>query len=371
MAIYTKGIVAGFAIFSMIFGAGNIVFPLIIGKDFASMVWIAIAGWLITTVILPLGGYFGALLFQGDTRVYLRPVGKTLTSVFLTLIMIMAGPLGVVARGVNIAFGGFNIVAPAVAESLFNLLFCLVTVCLAWNPGKLVQVIGLVFTPLKFGGVVLVVIGALIMGGSFSNLPHCPAPPLKCFTESLMMGYQTMDLLAAFLMASTVFLYMKNALPAEIFSNKGKMIKAYSIACCVGGILFTITYIGLTLIGAQYSEVLKGVSNESLFAKIAGLAMGDYASVFVAIVIAACCLGTNVGLTSVFTDFVHSDVLKERFNRKYVLLASGVLTFVVSLLGFSKICGILGVVLNFIYPFMILFVILRVTYYFVKKMHKD
>ncbi len=98
--------------------------------------------------------------------------------------------------------------------------------------------------------------------------------------------------------------------------------------------------------------------------------MGGNASWFVAIVIAVCCLATNIGLSSVFTDFVHEEILKNRGNRKAMLILTGIITFCVSLLGFDEICKILGFILKAIYPVLIIFVIARMTYFFAKKMHK-
>lgn len=368
MSNVSKVTVAGFAIFSMIFGSGNIVFPLILGKDFASNYPFSMLGWLLTTVLIPIGGYFGAFLFDGDNKKYLAPLGKHLTFGLMILLMFIAGPFGVIARGVNVAFGGIHVVSPSMSEPLFNLLYCIITIVLAWNPGKVVQIIGVVFTPLKFGGVAAVVVGALYLGGSFSDIPQSSIPKYTCFSESAKLGFQTMDLLAAFLMGSTVYTYMQNVLPKD--ASKKSFLKFAGAACSIGAIALSLLYCGLLMIGAQYSTVLEGTPNESLFTKIALISMGGNASWFVAIIIAVCCLATNIALSSAFTDFVHGEILKKRGNRKTILLLTGITAFCVSLLGFDEICKILGFVLEAIYPVLILFVVARITYYFAKKMHK-
>ena len=364
----SKMAVAGFAMFSMIFGSGNTAFPIILGKDYTSNYWVVIAGWLLTTVVVPMSGYFGAFLFDGDNKKFLAPIGQRLTFLLMILLMVMAGPFGVVGRGVNVAFGAIHVVAPEMGDVIFNLIYCVITIVLAWHPGKIVQIIGLVFTPLKFGGVALVVIGALYFGGSFSDIPKSTIPVFECFTDSAKTGFQTMDLLAAFLMGSTVFAYIKNAI-GENSSKKSFMTFSFG-ACVVGAIVLTVIYVGLILIGAQYSVALSGTPNESLFTKIALISMGGSASWFVAVIIAVCCLGTNVALSSVFTDFVYKDILKERINRKILLVVTGVATFGASLIGFDEICRILGAVLSAIYPILIIFVVARITYYFSKKMHR-
>lgn len=369
MSNVSKITIAGFAIFSMIFGSGNIVFPLILGKDFTSNYPFSLLGWLLTTVLIPISGYFGAFLFDGDNKKYLAPLGKHIAFGLMLLFMLIAGPFGVTARGVNVAFGGMHVVSPLMNESIFNLIYCSITIALAWNPGKVVQIIGTVFTPLKFGGVAAVVIGALYLGDSFSDIPQSIIPIKTCFSESARIGFQTMDLLAAFLMGSAVYGYMKNEMPEN--TTKKSFLKFAGAACSVGALALGLVYCGLLMIGAQYSAVLEGTPNESLFTKIALISMGNNASWFVAIIIAVCCMATNIALSSVFTDFMHKEILKNRGNRKTVLVLTGVATFCISLLGFDEICKILGVILETIYPILIIFVAARITYYFSKKMYRE
>lgn len=361
----SKMAVAGFAIFSMIFGSGNIVFPLILGKDFASNYGWSMIGWVLTTVLLPLVGYFAVFLYDGDHKKFLAPIGKTGTFVLMSLLMLMVGPFGVMARCVNVAFGGIHVVVPGLSEWAFNLFYTIFIVSLAWNPGKIVQIIGIIFTPLKFGGVAAVVLGALWLGNAFSDIPASNTPPLTAFYQSAKVGFQTMDVIAAVLLGSTVFGYVKKSLP-ETASQKD-FIKFSAGACFIGAVALAVIYCGLLLIGAQYSAELGGTPNESLFAKIALLAMKDSASWFVAIVIAVSCLATNIALCSAFTDFVHSEVLKGKGNRKLLLALTGGLAFCASLLGFDDICAILGQILEVIYPALIVFVLARLVYFFVKK----
>jgi LIVCS family branched-chain amino acid:cation transporter len=357
---------AGFAIFSMIFGSGNIAFPFILGKNFASEYVIVMCGWLLSTVVVPIVGYYGAFLFQGDYRKYLSPMGRHAAFLLMVTLMAMAGPFGVMARIVNVSYGGIYVVAPQISAVLFNFTFCLITAVLAWNPGKIVQIIGAIFTPLKFGGIMAVAIGAMYLGNSFSEIPESTAPVAKCFFESFKTGFQTMDLIAAFIMGSTVYTYLKKSLPADI--SKKKFLRLSLVACSIGALVLAVAYVCLTFVGAQYSSQLQNIPNESLFPQIAYLAMGNYASLFVAIIIAVCCLATSIALATVFSDFVYFDILKKRFvNRNVCLVSTCVLMFLVSLLGFDQICKILGYVLEKLYPALIVFTICRIAYYYIKR----
>ncbi len=365
MSIFNRVVVAGFAIFAMLFGSGNIAFPPILGKNFASGWSIANLGWLLAAVVIPMLGYFGSMLFEADTEKYMKPLGKHITALFMLLVMIMVGPFGVSARCVNVAFGGISVAMPDCPVLFFNTLFCAIAVILAWNPGRLVQLMGTIFTPLKFGGVALVIVVAVFMANS--SIPTTDFSASKAFIDGFEMGYQTMDLIAAFFMTAPIYLYVKNALPEEKRNDKRLLVKFTGGACAVGGILLAIVYTGLAYIGAKYSTLLSGTADEALFAKIADISMGNFATIFVALVIAVGCLATNVALTAMFTDYIHKKILKEKFNRTAILLTTGVCNLGMSLLGFAKICSLMAMILSKLYPALIVFVVLRIVYYFIAK----
>jgi branched-subunit amino acid permease len=92
--------------------------------------------------------------------------------------------------------------------------------------------------------------------------------------------------------------------------------------------------------------------------------MGYSASWFVSIVIAVSCMATAIVLCSVFTDYIHDDVLKKKFDRRIILGLVGITMYVVSLLGFGQICAFLGMILEKIYPVLMFFIVGRVIYYY-------
>ncbi len=366
--------VAGFAMFSMVFGAGNIVFPLILGRDFTTSSWYAIMGWGLTAVIIPVLGYFCALLFFGDVKRFWKPlervpvIGKHLPIICMSVLMCICGPFGTLARSVTIAFESVYVSMP-IDKVVFNLIFCLVAAILAWNPGKVVQLIGVIFTPLKFGGVVIVAACAMYFGGSFSDMPQCTAGVGDVMMHGAAMGYQTMDLIAGVMFGASIFAYIKKAVGEG--ASTIDLLKFSTIACIICGLTFLTTYIFLVFCGAMYSNELVGCASAGLFPEIARISMGQFASCCVSIIIAACCLATNIATSSAFTDFIYKEICKEKVNRQVLLVATCAITFGCSLLGFEAICNILGAVLKVVYPLLIVFVLYRTVQYFACKMYNE
>ncbi len=369
--VQSKLVVAGFAIFAMVFGSSNIVFPLIVGKNFANHWFIAAIGWLLSAVLIHFVGDYSAVLYDADNKKFMKPLGRYCTFFIMLCIMMLVGPFGGIARNVNVSLDCIKSAFPLVNSDIFKITYCLVLVALAWNPGKLVDLIGRIFTPLKFGGVIGIIILALYLKD-----PNIPAISVdksssEALITSLTLGYQTMDMLTAFMAMGVIYGYIKNAMPTDKQNDNDLLIKSSVKSFFVAGTVISIVYVGLIYLGAQYSPVLGNTPDAALFPEIAKLAMGSSAAWFVAIVIAVCCLATSIALTSIFADYLYKDIFLERVNHKLLLIATGISTYVMSLLGFGKLCEILGSVLNILYPFLIVFVIVRIIQYHHNKKHSN
>ena len=71
----TNIIAIGFAMFSMFFGAGNVVFPLALGQYAQDHNFYAILGLLITAVGVPFAGLMAMTLYNGDYKKFFERIG--------------------------------------------------------------------------------------------------------------------------------------------------------------------------------------------------------------------------------------------------------------------------------------------------------
>ncbi|MDR0942506.1 MAG: branched-chain amino acid transport system II carrier protein [Holosporales bacterium] len=365
--MFRKSLIAGFALFSILFGSGNLVFPLLVGKRFPGDWGVASFGWSVAAVLLPILGYYGAVLFNADAKKYLAPLGKYVTAALIFIIMMLIGPFGAIARNINVSLGCMVVVAPNISNVAFNFVYCVIMVFLAWNPNRLVQILGSVFAPLKLMGVAIVILGGSCFCALKGNTNFSNESTVNVFIEGFKTGYQTMDLLAAIATASSIYLYIKNSLPKNKQEDKKELLKSYGYACVVGSIILVAVYTGLIFASSRCSLLLAGAPDEEIFAKIADVAIGSYASWFVAVVTTVCCLATNIALSSIFIDYVYEEFCKEKFSRHVILVVVGAIAFVMSLLGFARLCSFLGAILEKVYPLLIIFVVGRIVHYYVKR----
>ncbi len=346
---------AGFAMFSMFFGSGNLVFPLLIGKETLSQSPYAALGLIVTAVIVPFLGLIGMILYQGDYHSYFSKLGKIPSFLLTAMMLSLMGPLGVVPRCITVSYGGINLMFPELPFWVFSLLFCISVAVLIWRTNKVVEVIGLLLTPFKLGGLMLLMIAGLWYS---SPSEQSTLSGLSAFSTGLTMGYQTMDLMAAFFFSSTTVMYIRQ------YVNKAEdektLVRLSVYACLIGASILTIAYMGFVALGAKYAPLLIESKPEEMLARISFFALGQVALPIVSITLAVACLATAVILTTLFVQFFEQDVTQNKISQSQSIIITIIMSYAVSLMGFSKICDLLGIVLEVAYPALIAFAITNI-----------
>ncbi|MGN6671213.1 MAG: branched-chain amino acid transport system II carrier protein, partial [Candidatus Nucleicultricaceae bacterium] len=261
---------AGFAMFSMFFGSGNLVFPIQIGVETTSAYPYASLGLLLTGVIIPFLGVLSLLVHRGTTHSYFALLGRIPGFIIVFMMLSLMGPFGVGARCIIVAYGGLQLVFENMPFLGFAIGFSVLTGLLTWKKNQIVSILGKYLTP-----ILLVTIFILVIAGLFHTDPLEPFKEqrIDAFLNGLNQGYQTMDLLAAFFFSAAITEFFKNQLPNV---DKSKHVLQYGLAAsCVGILLLAIVYFGFVKLGASYSDVLSTVAPEKKLVMIASLKLGS------------------------------------------------------------------------------------------------
>ncbi|PIZ33424.1 MAG: branched-chain amino acid transporter [Alphaproteobacteria bacterium CG_4_10_14_0_8_um_filter_37_21] len=348
---------AGFALFSMFFGSGNLIFPLNVGRESFSAYPYAILGLCLTAVLVPVLGFLGMVFSGGDRVAYFKKLGKYPTF-FLTLLMLsLMGPFGVMPRCIGLSYGGLMLISNMPLWA-FSAGFCLLTGILVWRPNKVVSIIGVFLTPFKLGGLFLLTVTGLY----FSTPPiNATAPTFEIFSNSISQGYQTMDLLAAFFFGCTIVEFIKNRIKDKHGNvDMQKVIHHSFYAGLIGASLLGCAYAGFIALGASYADQVMNVSPESLLVTVSGLALGPVAIPIVGFTICVSCLATATILAKLFADFLHHDMSQNKISYHQSVIITMTVCFIFSLLGFKMIVGMLAGFLSWLYPLLILYAVYKV-----------
>ena len=359
MSAYKIVLTAGFAMFSMFFGSGNLVFPLLIGFQSLNHYSYAILGLLVTAVCVPFLGLLGIIQFQGDRKAYFSSLGPIVSFSLVFLMLTLIGPFGVMPRCITVAFGGLAILSPSLPFWAFSFGFCLLLGALIWQRNKIVSIIGLCLTPFKLGSIIFLIIFGLWYG---PDVMPSTQTSTQSFWLGVSQGYQTMDLIAAFFFATTIYEYLQLRLKQAGQQNPSvpQLFRWGLSASLVGAFLLSIVYVGFTLLGSKYASHLQTTPPESMLVEIANQALGVYAMPVVAFTLAISCLATATVLATLFVDFLQQDISRNRLSRPQSIVITLALTFGMSLLGFKTICQFLGTILEWIYPLLVVYAVIQI-----------
>ncbi len=351
----------GMALFSMFFGAGNLIFPLIIGRMSGHETPYAIVGLGISAVAFPLLGLLAMMFFAGDIHSFLNRLGRIPALLLLFLLQMSMGPLGCLPRLITLMHASIKSYFPGFSLGLFSIFACAAIFLLTYRPQKIVKLLGVVLTPLF-----LVIMGILIAVGMI-NAPDTQPVSLSSahyFGQGLKLGYQTMDLICALLFATIVLPHLTQGtehLPKE--EAKRITYRRMASASLIAALLLMVSYIGLCWISAHHSWTLPAdLLPEELLQGIAVRVLGTTGGMIAAATTLLACLTTAMSLAVVFANYLHKDVFKEKRSHSFSLALTLGATAAMATLGFSGIVKLWGPILDVLYPSLIVLCLFNIAH---------
>lgn len=344
----------GFALFSMFFGSGNLVFPLTVGKESHGHFLWASLGICLTGVLVPLLGALGILLFKGDSRKFFGVVGKPAIFWLPLITLSLLGPFGVVARCITVAEGSFRLMFPETSLILFSLTACILIYFVTANKNRIIPLLGSILTP-----VLLISLALVAMCGIwFGQPPETDSSHvLDAFQNGFFQGYQTMDLLAAFFFSSFILDHLTKGSES---STQSPIWKIFLKSSLIGGALLSIVYFALVYLGSAYSAALATVPPQEMLGVVAQQAMGKLSAPVVCIAVVLACFTTAVVLASLFADFLKTEIARDKISDKWAMFITLCIAFAISTLEFSGITRFLAPILEAIYPALIVLTVLNI-----------
>lgn len=347
-------ITVGFAIFATYFGAGNLIFPPTLGLS-AGTLWIfALIGFAVTDVGLGVLGIIATTNVGGGVDDVARPVAKWFSVVLGSLICLFIGPLFCVPRVAATTYEmGVQPYAEFIPIWALSFVFFAVTLALTIKQLAVVDIIGKILTPILLIMLAIIFIGAIV---------HPIGAPVVTgaehqFSRGFMEGYQTMDGIGSLVMAG-IFVF---DVRARGFKSRKQQLSVIVPACLVSGVCLTLIYGGLTYIGATASGLseFQGLDRVPLLIGTVFAILGTPGKIALSVAVAAACLTTSIGLTSMVANFfarVTNDKLKYSTNVIIICLVS----FFMSLGGVEHIIMLAVNCLLLIYPVVMVLIFMAV-----------
>lgn len=348
----------GLAMFSMFFGAGNVVFPLELGKFAEDNHLYSTFGLLVTAVGVPFTGLIAMTLFNGNYQHFFGRIGKIPGFIVALVIMGLIGPFGGIPRCIALSYSTAEAYLPHASITGFSIVSCMIIFLFTFKRNSIVEVLGYYLTPFLLLSLIIIIVKGS-MGSS--SLPSSSIPPIQSFFHGLMTGYQTMDLLGAFFFSSVVLVCLKQQMPS-CENNPKALIGLTLKASAVGAFLLGLIYIGFSYVAAYNSQLLKEIPSDALISAIAIQVLGPYAGIVVCAAVALACLTTAIALASVFAEFIHEDVTLFKLSYLQSLALTLTIAGFVATFNFTGIVKFLGPMLQIIYPSLIMLSLVNLFY---------
>ena len=350
----------GLMLFALFFGAGNLIFPAFLGQNAGSNLSVAMIGFIIMGVGLPLlgvlvMGYSGAQdLLDLSSR-----AGKGFGITFTTLLYLTIGPFFAIPRTGTTTFelGLSSFIAPentVIAQAIFLAIFMGITLWLSLTPNKLVDRIGTIITPVLLVSMIILIIASLLNPMGSAQAPtEAYSTNSLAFTNGLMEGYNTMDALASLvfgiIVVNSVKLYGAKT-EKQIFSNTTK-------AAVIAALLLALVYVFISNIGTTSVSVL-GLqkTGAGVLTGATTFYFGNVGKILLFVIVFLACLTTSVGLvTACATYFVR---LYDKISYKTYVVGLSLFSFAVGNYGLAAIIQGAVPVLVLLYPLTMVLILL-------------
>ena len=354
----------GFAIFAMFFGAGNVIFPLAVGKIAGEQNFWAITGLLCTAVIIPFTGVVCLILYDGNYREFFNRIGVWPGFIIALTIITLLGPIGSLPRCITLAYSSFKTSFPSLSITFFSLISCFIIFFASIKKSKLIDLLGKFLTPFLLIFLIIIVFIGLISPAS--SVAYSDLSKLQLFTLGLKEGYNTMDLMAAFFFCSTIISILKTKILSSCNPQKSYFRLSLK-AALVGAVLLSAVYVGFSFLAAKHGADFDSKGPEELLSLLTIKVLGPFAGYLVAATVGLACLTTAIALNTVFCEFIYKDLFKLKLSFKKCLILSLSITFLMSTLEFKGISSFLAPILSILYPGLIILTFYNLAYKLLKK----
>ena len=361
-------VLMGITLFSMFFGAGNLIFPPFLGAQAGTHAWIAFLGFAVSAVGIPVLGVIAVTVSGGLEKLASR-VHPKFAFGYILLLYLAIGPCLAIPRTASTSFSMAVLpfmpegVSASLPQLLYSLVFFSLAAVVAMHPEKLTEYLGKRLTPVLLL-LIVVLFGASVIGVIRGNniLDSTGASPAGLYqqgatVQGFLDGYQTMDTLAALNFGMIVALNIQ----AKGIKKEKTVVKETISAGWIAGIFLLVVYAMLNYVGKLSGIVCPDAANGTeVLVSMADVLFGRMGTMILAVIFVIACFNTCVGLFSCCGKYF-AEVFPKTGYMGWVLIFAFV-SMVIANVGLDQILKFSVPVLNAIYPMAILLILLALLH---------
>ncbi len=343
--------------FAIFFGAGNLVFPPMLGYESGNNFPKTIIGFLIMDVGLTTLSTVVLASIEGKAEIVTDKISKKFTFFYVSLIYILIGPAFIVPRTAVISYD--LSVSPFLSNNnhylllIFSIVYFALTLVCCMYSSKSINFIGKYIIPILLLLIIAIIIGAILWPQGINLIPtteYRKSPLIK----GMLQGYLTMDAIGTIIVVNSII----NRLKEMNITKSSEVIKSTTAAGILSGVALCILYAGLGYVGFTADPNIKWSSGANILIASVSHSFSTVGTFIIIIAILIACFTTTFTLIVGFAEYFNS--IFPKFSYKKLVVLCTLFSFIVSNLGFNLLMKIATPVLNIIYPISIVVLFLTI-----------
>ena len=351
-----KQLLLGFTLFSMFFGAGNLIFPPYLGAQAGTHLWRAFLGFAVSAIGLPIAGVVAVARAGGLPKLAGR-VSPRFAQAFTILVYLSIGPCLAIPRTASTSFAMLEPLLPADGWAVqlgYTAAFFAAAFCVALKPEKLTQRLGKVLCPALLVLIVVLFAGCLLHPAAAGYAAPTKAYAALPAAQGILDGYQTMDTLAGLNFGAVIALNIQ----ALGVTDPGEIERSTIRAGFFSAGLFGVVYAMLTHIGGISGAAFPGSdTGAAVLTALADGLFGRVGQVLLAAIFVIACFNTCVGLIASVGEYFHE--LLPRLPYPAIAAFFALMSMLLANIGLAGILSLSVPVLNAIYPIAIILIVVE------------
>lgn len=349
-----KTLVTAFALFSLFFGAGNLILPPLLGFKSGDVWWLVALGFCVSAVLIPLLGILAHARLQGT----IFDFGKKVSPTFALLYSVVIYAISISLPSPRTASVTHEMGIQPFFDSpswLTSVLYFSLVFIFVINRSKILNIIGKLLTP------AIIIILLLLIGNVLFSFPFdfsagkFPSP----FADGILEGYQTFDAIGAVVVGGVIIISINLENAQASYTEKKALIRK---AGWLAGLGLFLIYAGLILSGAMvHGSFDPDITRTALLSGMATLSLGAFGNLCLSILVCLACFTTAVGIVTGTSDFVKSRCNNSQMAYTLTAVIGCILGVVMGQFNVAYIIAVALPALMFIYPITIILILLNVV----------
>ena len=347
-------LVTGLALFAMLFGAGNLIFPVMIGVESGVEQVPATIGFMLTGVLLPMAGMIAAATSSSGVLGIIERISHYPGLVFCWLIFLSTGMLYAIPRTAAASFSMSFQASTGdshLALFIYTLVFFGIAGYLCLNPRNVLDRIGGLLTP------ALLILLAVMIIAAIATMDPSEAAPIEKYASTptlkgIFDGYGTLDAIASFVFGVVII----RALRQKGFQPGRQLFGVTALSGVIAAFFLGLVYFGLSMVGSRVGRLNPDVKDggEGL-AFAAQHLFGPTGRVILGAIAILACLTTAIGLVEASTQFFRG--LFPKVSRPVWVVLHVIVSLAIANLGLEALVNVIIPVMMFCYPITIMLVV--------------